>query len=136
VAAARTRPNDPYIIGGQRSDQYNIRSGAFGKRFGYLRGVQGHGQELVFHSLRRTVATLLENAGAPEGIAADILGHEKKTLSYGLYSSGSSMQRKIEAIEKLISIPSRTTRNRKRSSGEQTQVRDGGRAPRSSSPEF
>jgi hypothetical protein len=42
----------------------------------------------------------------PEGIAADILGHEKKghekkTLSYGLYSSGSSMQRKIEAIEKL-----------------------------------
>jgi hypothetical protein len=47
------------------------------------------------------VATLLENAGVLEGIAADILGHEKKTLSYGLYSSGSSMQRKIEAIEKL-----------------------------------
>ena len=37
----------------------------------------------------------------PEGIAADILGHEKKTLSYGLYSSGSSTQRKIEAIEKV-----------------------------------
>ena len=55
----------------------------------------------MFHSLRRTVATLLENARVPEGIAADILGHEKKTLSYGLYSSSSSMQRKIEAIEKL-----------------------------------
>jgi hypothetical protein len=38
----------------------------------------------------------------PVGIAADILGHEKKTLSYGLYSSGSSMQRKREAIEKLV----------------------------------
>jgi hypothetical protein len=37
----------------------------------------------------------------PEGVAADILGHEKKTLSYGLYSICSSMHRKIEAIEKL-----------------------------------
>lgn len=52
--------------------------------------------------LRRTVATLLENAGVPEDITADILRHEKKTLSYGLYSSGSSMDRKIEAIEKLV----------------------------------
>jgi integrase len=102
VAAARTRKNDPYIIGGQRGDQYNIRSGALGKRFGYLKRAAGHGEELVFHSLRKTVATLLENAGVPEGIAADILGHEKKTLSYGLYSSGSSMQRKREAIEKLV----------------------------------
>jgi len=48
------------------------------------------------------VATLLENAGVPEDITADILRHEKKTLSYGLYSSGSSMDRKIEAIEKLV----------------------------------
>jgi hypothetical protein len=38
----------------------------------------------------------------PEGVAPDILGHEKKTLSYGLYSAVSSMQRKREAIEKLV----------------------------------
>jgi hypothetical protein len=38
----------------------------------------------------------------PEGVAADILGHEKKTLSCGLYSAGSSMQRKREAVEKLV----------------------------------
>ena len=38
----------------------------------------------------------------PKDITADILRHEKKTLSYGLYSSGSSMHRKIEAIEKLV----------------------------------
>ena len=38
----------------------------------------------------------------PEGVAADILGHKKKTLSYGLYSAVSSMQRKREAIEKLV----------------------------------
>jgi len=101
LAAARTRPHDPYIVGGQRGDQFNIRSGALGKRFGCQKRAAGYGEELVFHSLRKTVATLLENAGVPEGIAADILGHEKKTLSYCLCSSGSSMQRKIEAIEKL-----------------------------------
>ena len=96
------RPDDPYPIGGQRADKYKDRSGAIGSRFSHLKRTAGHGEELVFHSLRKTVATLLENAGVPEGIAADILGHEKKTLSYGLYSSGSSMQRKREAIEKVV----------------------------------
>ena len=30
-----------------------------------------------------------------------IVGHEKKTITYGLYSGGSSMAQKIEAIEKI-----------------------------------
>lgn len=55
----------------------------------------------VFHSIRNTVSTLLDQAGAQESIAADILGHEKKTMTYGLYSGGSSMAQKIEAIEKI-----------------------------------
>jgi len=37
----------------------------------------------------------------PPLIAADILGHEKKTMSYGLYSSGSSHKQKAEAIAKV-----------------------------------
>jgi hypothetical protein len=50
------------------------------------------------------VATLLERAGVPEGVAADILGHEKRgaTMSFGLYSGGSSMEQKRAAIEKLV----------------------------------
>jgi len=47
------------------------------------------------------VATLLENAGVPEGVAADIIGHDKPTMTYGLYSGGASMKTKREAIEKL-----------------------------------
>ena len=85
MKAAATRPDDPYLIGGQKADKYNDRSGAIGSRFSRLKTAAGYGEELVFHSLRKTVATLVENAGVPEGIAADILGHEKKTLSYGLY---------------------------------------------------
>jgi hypothetical protein len=37
----------------------------------------------------------------PEGVAADILGHDKPTMTYGLYSSGASLAVKREAIEKL-----------------------------------
>jgi integrase len=61
----------------------------------------GQGSELVFHSIRKTVVTLLENAGVPEGVAADIVGHEKPTMTYGLYSGGASLKVKREAIEKL-----------------------------------
>ena len=45
---------------------------------------------LVFHSIRKTVATHFVNAQVPEGVTADILGDEKNTLTYGLYSGGAS----------------------------------------------
>jgi len=92
---------DGYLLSGQGADQFGVRSGALGKRFGRLRAAAGFGPEKVFHSIRKTVATLLENAAVPEGVAADILGHAKKTMTYGLYSGGSSMLVKREAIEKL-----------------------------------
>ena len=53
------------------------------------------------NSLRKTVTTKLEQAGVSEGIAADILGHEKQTITYGLYSGGTSMAQKMEAISKI-----------------------------------
>jgi hypothetical protein len=34
-------------------------------------------------------------------VAADILGHEKATMSYGLYSAGSSKKQKAEALAKV-----------------------------------
>jgi integrase len=61
----------------------------------------GYGEQYVFHSIRKTVATLMENAGITGGIAADILGHEKPTMTYGLYSGGTSLEMKPAAIEKL-----------------------------------
>ena len=47
------------------------------------------------------MATLLENAGVLEYVAADILGHEKPTMTYGVDSGGASLAQKREAIEKL-----------------------------------
>ena len=48
---------------------------------------------------------MLEQAGVPEGVAADIVGHKKQTMTYGVYGGGSSMEQKQEAIEKLVYPP-------------------------------
>ena len=37
----------------------------------------------------------------PEGVSADIVGHEKKTMTYGLYSGGSGAKLKLDAITKI-----------------------------------
>ena len=71
------------------------------KRFGHLKTALNFGPCHVFHSIRKTVATQFEQAGVVEGVAADVLGHEKKTLSYGLYSAGSSMKDKLKAVSKV-----------------------------------
>ena len=76
-------------------------SDAIGKRFGRLKTELGYDRSLVFHSIRATVATLLENAGVPEGVSADIVGHEKPNMTYGLYSGGASLDVKREAINLL-----------------------------------
>ncbi len=36
-----------------------------------------------------------------ENVAADIIGHDKPTMTYGLYSGGNSLKVKQAAIEKL-----------------------------------
>ena len=57
------------------------------------------------HSIRKTAATVFEQAGVPDGVTADIIGHEKQTMTYGLYSGGTSVKQRQEAIvefEKLM----------------------------------
>ena len=72
---------------------------AIGKRFGrHKKAVVGDDPRKVFHSIRKNVTTFLEQGGVSEGVAADLIGHEKKTMTYGLYSGGSSMKQLQEAI--------------------------------------
>lgn len=92
---------DGYLVFNQTSNKYQKRSNALGKRFGRLKKKLGFGADFVFHSIRKTVITELENAGIPEGVSADIVGHEKKTMTYGLYSAGTSDKKKFEAIKNL-----------------------------------
>ena len=93
--------SDGYVFSGLTFNKYGDRSNAIGKRFGRMKSAMGFTESHVFHSIRKTVTTLLENAGVPESVAADILGHEKPTITYGLYSAGTSLAVRREAIEKL-----------------------------------
>ena len=56
---------------------------------------------IAFHSFRATVATALENAEIPESEAVQILGHEKISMSYGLYSGGLDLKGLRRVVEKI-----------------------------------
>ena len=62
---------------------------------------QGFGKQHVFHSIRKTLVTLLEDAGVLENITADIVGHKKPTMTYGIYSGGNSLKTKAAALERI-----------------------------------
>jgi hypothetical protein len=38
----------------------------------------------------------------PENVVADLVGHEKPTMTFGLYSGGVSLAAKREALSKLV----------------------------------
>jgi integrase len=90
-----------YVLATLKPNKYGDRGAWIGKEFGKMKTTMGFGADRVFHSIRKTVATLLENAGVPEGVAADIVGHDKPTMTYGLYSGGASLATKAAAIKKL-----------------------------------
>lgn len=93
---------DGYVMTGLVEDKNGSRTAALATRFSRLKLRLGFGLEHNFHSLRRTVATLFEDAGVVEGVAADILGHKKQTMTYGVYSGGTSLATKAKAIAKLV----------------------------------
>ena len=103
VQSLQYNSEDGYLITGVKSKGgKDRRADVLGKRFGRL--VRKDCQlpdTKVFHCFRNTVATKLEGAGVPENIAADIVGHEKPTMTYGLYSGGSSVTQKFEAIQTI-----------------------------------
>ena len=92
---------DGHVLSGLTVNKYGARSNWVGKRFGRLKAELGFGPQFVFHSIRKTVVTILENAGVPENVVADLVGHEKTTMTYGLYSGGLSFAVKREALDKL-----------------------------------
>ncbi len=99
---AKGAGKDGYLLPDLEETKYGDRSGAIGKRFGRLKTSLGFGADLVFHSIRKTVATLFKHAGVPEATAADLLGHRIPTMTYGLYAAGASEADKRAAIEKLV----------------------------------
>ena len=81
----------------------NLRgtSNAVGKRFGRLKRLvleDGSSRQKCFHSIRKFVVTTLEQGGVAEGVAADLVGHEKPNITYNVYSGGSSIVQLSHAV--------------------------------------
>ena len=110
-SAGRLVPIAPALTGllerhGYSLDSFDLarRENAVGKRFGRLKKQilpDGHRRAKCFHSIRKFVATVLERAEIPEGVTADLLGHEKPTMTYGVYSGGSALRQLAGAVETL-----------------------------------
>ena len=84
-------------------DRLDLRgaSNAVGKRFGRLKRAtlaDGDSRQKCFHSIRKSVVTILEQSGVAEGVAADLVGHEKPNITYNVYSGGCSVGQLYDAI--------------------------------------
>ncbi len=95
---------DGYLVPSTSDNQYDLRMAALGQKYTRLKTKLGFGSNLVFHSTRGTLITLMQQADVQEGVAADHVGHGKKTMTFGLYASGSSMAQKREALA-LVKYP-------------------------------
>jgi len=103
LVAALASHSDNYMIPDLPMDKHGNRANAIGKQFGRLKAAAGFTtRSKCFHSYRKTFVTQMEQAGVPEGVVADIVGHEKNTITYGVYSGGSSMEQKRQAIAILV----------------------------------
>jgi integrase len=94
-----------FLLPSTASNKYDERGSPAGKRFGYVKTNLKFNESYRFHSIRKTVATILERAECPEGVAADILGHDKPTQTFGLYSGGASEKQKKDWLEKALIYP-------------------------------
>jgi site-specific recombinase XerD len=109
VERLRQDSKDGYLLRGLGSDRYGDRGDAIGKRFTRLKQSMKLGKHLVFHSIRHCVVDQLKNAGVAETVAADIVGHERPTMTFGTYGDVTPLKVKRAAIEKL-KYPSTQTR--------------------------
>ncbi len=102
VARLLAASKDGYLVPSTSENQYDLRMAALGQKYTRLKKSLGFGPDLVFHSTRGTLITLMQQAEVKEGVAADNVGHRKQTMTYGLYASGSSMAQKREAMALVV----------------------------------
>lgn len=100
--AIRNADRGRYLIRSDAQNKYGERSQPIGKRFGRLKTSLGFDGRFIFHSIRKTVAALFQNAGCEETVAADIIGHNKPTMTYGLHGGETRMDVRAKWLVKAI----------------------------------
>lgn len=101
---ATTKPENQRLF---LSFSYNAKEG-YGRNPGrwfngpFKKGLGINDSRLVFHSLRHTMVTRLAQAGIPEPLYQEIVGHEREGVAQQVYfKEGHTLAQKQEAIEKF-----------------------------------
>ena len=93
---------DDYLIKGIKSGGYDKkRSWNFQKKLTRLRNKLGMPEGVVFHTLRNTFATQMENLGIPTNHINKLMGHKHNNMSLDTYSTGMEIEHLVESINKL-----------------------------------
>ena len=91
-----------YLIDGIKGGGYdNKRSWNFQKKLGKLRKKIGIPKGVVFHTLRNTFATQMENLDIPINHISHLMGHEDANMALDIYSAGPKIELLAESIKKL-----------------------------------
>ncbi len=93
--------DDGYILDYETNRRIGKRSGMLVSRFSLLKRSLKMSATKTFHSFRHTVIGSLEKEQVLENITADIVGHKKTSMSYGVYSAGTATVHRHEAINKI-----------------------------------
>lgn len=89
------------LFPGNDKTKAGLRLNALSQRFTKLKRQAGFGDKHVFHSFRKTTATMLQQASVSPLTIPFILGHDVGQISFDVYSSGPSFKQKMEAIATL-----------------------------------
>ena len=93
---------DEFLIKGIKSGGYdNKRSWNFQKKLGRTRKKTGMPEGVVFHSLRNTFATQMENLEIPINHISHLMGHKDRIMALDIYSAGPKIELLAESINKL-----------------------------------
>ena len=99
IIVSNDSDNEEYILKGLVSAGYdNKRSCNFQKRLGRTRKRLNLPKGVVFHSLRNTVITKLQNNMIALENIEKIVGHAQKSVAFGVYSGGLAVQQLREII--------------------------------------
>ena len=91
-----------YLIKGIKSGGYDKkRSWNFQKKLTRLRKKLGMPEGVVFHTLRNTFATKLENLGIPTNHINKLMGHKHNNMSLDVYSAGLAIEPLVVSINQL-----------------------------------
>ena len=72
------------------------------EKYGLGRSARRRSSEISFHSFRHTATSLLKNAGIPQSVVMDMIGHESKAISQVYTHVGEPEKRR--AVSKLPSL--------------------------------